>query len=134
MATPLDVSLVPKIKALIDKHGISATYTGEVAVAAYDPSTYDPETNIDYATTDTSTTVISTPPLAFESSDIDGTVVQVADTYVFIYDYTQFTPATDDKFVIVGQTWRVVNMEAFCTGELIAAWKLQLRKGATSAN
>lgn len=133
MATPLDISLVPKIKALIDKHGISATYTAESEATAYDPTSFDPDA-ASHATTTTDAIVISTPPLAYESTDIDGTVVQVADTYVFIYDYTTITPATDDLFVIAGETWRVVNTEAFYTGELIAAWKLQLRKGATSAN
>ena len=134
MATPLDLSLAPKIKALIDKHGIAATYRSEAEVAAYDPSTFDPEASPDHATSTSDTVVVSTPTLGYESADIDGTVVQIADTYVFIYDYTEFTPATDDSFIIVGQTWRVVNTEAFYTGELIAAWKLQLRKGALSAD
>ena len=134
MATPLDISLVPKIKALIDKHGISATYRAEAEVAAYDPSTFDPEASPDHATSTSDTVVVSTPTLAYLAADIDGTVVKVSDTYVFIYDYTGFTPTTDDLFIIVGQTWRVVETEAFYTGELIAAWKLQLRKGATSAD
>jgi hypothetical protein len=133
MATPLDISLVPKIKDLIDKHGISATYMSESEVAEYDPTLKDPD-NASHDTEVSDTIVVSTPPFAFDAADIDGTVVQVADAYVFIYDSEDFTPATDDSFIIAGQTWRVMNTEAFYTGELIAAWKLQLRKGAKRAD
>ena len=133
MATPLDISLVPKIKALIDKLGISSTYRSEAESAAYDPASFDPDT-ADHATSTVDTVIVSSPILAYESADIDGTVVQVSDAYVFIYDSEVFTPANNDLFVIVGKTWRVINTEAFYTGELIAAWKLQLRKGALSAD
>lgn len=133
MATPLDISLVPKIKALIDKLGISSTYRVEAEDAPYDPASFDPDT-ADHSTSTVDTVIVSTPILAYESADIDGTVIQVSDAYVFIYDSEVFTPAVDDSFIIAGQTWRVMNTEAFYTGELIAAWKLQLRKGALSAD
>ena len=124
--TPLDVSLTPKIIALIAKHGISATYSQVSASIEYDPSNLDEFTG-SHGITETDTTVISTPTLNYENQDIDGTNVRASDCYVFIKDY-EFIPANGDVFTIDSKDWKIVMTTKYSTGELTAAWKLQLRK------
>jgi hypothetical protein len=127
MATPLDGSLTPKIVALIAKHGVSATYSVVAAPTEYDPTALDEHTG-SYAITETDITVISTPTLNYENKDVDGDTILARDCYVFIKDYTEFTPATNDVFTIDSKDWKIVTTTSYSTGDLIAAWKLQLRK------
>ena len=126
MPTPLDISLVPKIVALITKVGISATYT-EVTKAVYDPSAMNEFTG-SYEATSEDFAVISTPTLNYENQEIDGDNILARDCYVFIKDYSTFTPKPSDVFTTSGKDWRIVMTTPYSTGDLTAAWKLQLRK------
>ena len=133
MATKYDVIFDAVAKNLIDKFGIAAQYIVLTDDAVYDPSTIDP----DAATHDQSsvaTNVTSSPALSYDREFIDGTTIQVGDNYVFIYSYDGLSPKTGDNFIIHGKTFSIKGIQPYYSGELVAAWKLQLRKGVTDAD
>ncbi len=134
MTTPLDIKLVPKISELIDKHGISAIYrVVSQPNGTYSPSSQDLD-NASITPNENDTTVISTPVFGYKISEISESIDIKRDGYIFIKDYTGFTPKTGDRFIIAGYTWAVVRAQPHSTGTLIAAWEIQLRKGANSAD
>jgi hypothetical protein len=133
MAEEFDILFDAVAKKLIDKFGIPAQYVELTDDAVYNPTTIDP----DAASHDQSsavTNVTSSPALNYEREFIDGTNIQVGDNYVFIYSYDGLTPKTGDNFIIHSKTFSIKGIQPYYSGELVAAWKLQLRKGVTDAD
>jgi len=133
MATQFDVIFDAVAKNLIDLFGIPAQYIVLTDDAVYDPSTIDVDT-ASHDQNSAAVNVTSSPTLSYQREFIDGTTIQVGDNYVFIYSYDGLSPKTGDDFIINGKTFSIKGIQPYYSGELVAAWKLQLRKGATDAN
>ncbi len=133
MAEEFDILFDEVAKKLIDKFGIPAQYLELTDDAVYDPSTIDPDAAT-HSQSSVTTNVTSSPALNYERQFIDGTNIQIGDSYVFIYSYDGLTPKTGDNFIIHSKTFSIKGVQPYYSGELVAAWKLQLRKGVTDAD
>ncbi len=121
MPTALDLELLPEVLALIAEVGIATAITEN-------DGTYDPATGATSGTP-TSHTVTATPPLDYDVKFIDGDVVRVGDTYLYVAGSgLGFTPKPGFSVVTGGRTWRVVAVRDLRSGEQTAAWELQLRR------
>lgn len=77
----------------------------------------------------TSTTVKVSPPEPYATRFVDGDLIKVGDTSVLLADYgSEITPNEGDKITIDSEDWTIVRVEKTYSGELVAAWGLQLRK------
>jgi hypothetical protein len=133
MAEEFDIKFAAVAVALIDKFGIPAQYIVLTDDAVYDPSTIDPNA-ASHDQTSAATNVTSSPALNYKREFIDGTTIQVGDNYVFIYSYDGLLPKTGDDFIIHSKTFSIKGVQPYYSGELVAAWKLQLRKGVTDGD
>lgn len=122
MATALDTTLGAAALSVIAKVGITATWTVPTS------STYSGATGTNAVTTTTHTVKIS-PPLEYEDSQIDGELVRVGDAAVFVAGSgLAFTPTPNQSVTISGQKWTVVRVSILRSGDLVAAYKAQLRR------
>ena len=135
MATQFDIIFDEVARNLIDLFGIPAQYIVLTDDAVYDPTSLsvDPDT-ASHGQSSAATNVTSSPALNYKREFIDGTTIQVGDTYVFIYSYDGLSPKTGDSFIIHSKTFSIEGVQPYYSGELVAAWKLQLRKGVTDAD
>ncbi len=121
--TRLDDRLVPKVKDLIDRLGKSATVTTE------DDKTYDSGTGKTANTGTTIHTIKISPPAPYNKNYDGASIVKVGDqrTFVAAKDLT-FTPEPGLLLKVDSDEWRMVSINTLRSGELIAAYEIQLRK------
>lgn len=124
MPTILDDALVPVALDLIDTLGQSATF--------YVPGTkeFDPETNeVTEEDVDEISRKIS-PPSPYDVKYIDGDIVRANDLQAYVAGSgLTFVPVLGMKVGLIdGTTWQIVRSEPLYSGELIAAYRLQMRK------
>jgi len=97
---------------------------------------YDPKTGKTYKSPEEKFTVNSSPPLGYKLSEIDDTNILHGDLFCFIgasdlkRDISSVDPdrLIQSKFEINGLDLRIINADPIYSGELISAFKLQLRK------
>ena len=110
-----------KVAGIITDKGKTVTYVSAVAV-------YSAATGATVETV-TSYSVKVTPPKRFENSVVDGELIQLGDAQVTLADYAKVvTPKSGDKITIDSEVWTVVAVGKVFSGELVATWKLQLRR------
>lgn len=121
MPTAFDNIFVPLAEQLVDNtFGFDATHRR--VTRSYDVTTgKNTVSNAD-------TTVKITPPAPFEQRRIDGTLIQLGDQQIIMSSASGVVPKTTDLFVIGGVIWQVVRIEPIVSGELTAAYSLQLRQ------
>lgn len=110
--------LAPK---LIGDFGSSATWksTSEAYSAATGKTTV---TETDYS-------IVISPPEPYNNRMIDGEVIQVGDAQCLLQGKgLAFTPAIADVVLHKTVRWKVVGLNPIYSGELIAAYEVQLRK------
>lgn len=118
--TVLDDKLVPKALELINKFGLSATYTTE-------RRTYDPATRKSVLVT-VEYTVKVTPPFGYDERLIVTEIIRADDSFILIAGSgLAFTPAMGDFILIKTVKWRVARSQPLYSGEQVAAYQLQLR-------
>lgn len=118
--TVLDDKLVPKALELINKFGLTATYTTE-------DKTYDTATRKSVLVT-TDFTVKVTPPFGYDERLITTEIIRADDSFILIAGSgLQFTPKMGDFVTIKGVKWRVARSQPLYSGEQVAAYQLQLR-------
>lgn len=124
MTTELDLKLVPKAKELLDRFGMTVTYT-EVDSGSYDPSTGQTSggSNTDHE-------IKIAPPFPVRADLVDGEVYQFGDQLTYLADdELEFEPtAGEDRVLIGGETLLVIGARPIRSGDDIAVWELQLRK------
>ncbi len=119
--TVLDDKLVPKARELIAKYGLTAT------AKQYESRTYDPETGMGAAGAESE--CIVSPPFPYSEFYVDQDLVQSGDSITFMAaQNAPFIPKVGMLLIIGTEEWRVVDVAAIRTGELIALWSLQMRK------
>ncbi len=124
MATPLDVSALATANRLLDKFGISAILTAK-PTNGFDPLTGE----VSSSSTPITIPKVS-PPLAYASSEIDGSNIIVGD-YKVIVARSDSVSSIDrgDRIEVNGRDGVVVNTNEVWSGEEIAIWILQCRTG-----
>lgn len=123
MTTALDKKIVPKVLALINRIGISATFS--VGTATMDESTGEGDPD----GAGTPTTVKSTPPLNYDRKLVDGVSIKNGDAQVFIAGSgLSFTPSNGMKVNISSIEWTVKSVGRISAGDDVAAYELQLRQ------
>lgn len=69
-----------------------------------------------------------TPPVGYDKEFIDGTSVLATDEYVLVAALNlTFTPEEGMMISVVGGTRRIESVKPHRSGELVAAYELQLR-------
>ena len=123
MATVLDVKLVLKTLALVEKYGTLAAFS------VLTPGTYNP------ATRETTATAIQpysrnvTPPTSFKTEFIDGTTVKAGDLWSLVAASGLAATPTIGSLVTINSVQYVIQgIETFMSGDQIAAYQLHLRK------
>lgn len=123
--TQFDDKFLPLAKRLVDKFGKVVTYEERP-----DPSSYDPTTGgVDETIALPTYSVKIAPPDQYKDFFIDGEIIEVGDTKTIIAAQgLEFTPTKGSAFFIDNTVWRIVNIGPLYSGELIAAYVLQLRQ------
>ena len=121
--TALDVSISPKVLAIIERLGKTAVFmnfTEEV----YDPTVGE---RIQGNATEYSLKVI--PPYEYALKYIDGDIVKVGDMQTGVpASGLEFTPRQGMKVTVDEIVWQIVRTNPIYSGERIALYMLQLRK------
>lgn len=79
--------------------------------------------------TETSNAVVISPPEPYNQSYIDGEVIKLGDAQALLQGKgLAFTPDIGDVVLHKSVRWRVVGLNPIYSGELIAAYEVQLRK------
>ena len=80
--------------------------------------------------TATAASVKITPPEPFTVGLIDGTLVEAGDmTTLVAAEGLNTAPHTNrDRLVFSGETWQIVGVEPIYSGDVAAAYRLQLRR------
>ena len=79
--------------------------------------------------------ITMSPPLRYKKMDIDGSTIQSHDMYVIIsgedWDvaYPSATPQANDSLIINSENFIVINPDLIYSGEQVAAYKIQVRRG-----
>lgn len=122
MSGELDARLRPKAKELILKYGKTVTFH------VPDSKTYDPETGQVTETGVQDKGVVVSPPRGFEASMVNADTVREGDRRFLMYakDAT-VTPVAGLEVTMDGERWTVVHVAELFSGELIAAWDVQVR-------
>lgn len=120
MPTAFDNIFVPLATQLVDQtFGFNATHRR--IVRSYDASTGKNSESV------TDTTVKITPPSPFTQRQINDTTILQGDQQVIMSSASGIVPNDNDKFVIGGNVWKVVAVNPIVSGELSAAYTVQLR-------
>jgi len=123
MATALDAELVPLALALVTEFGLNAEF--EVMLV----SQYDAESGGTIETGPVTRTKKVSPPSPFEQRFIDGVAIRQDDLEVYLPGSgLEFTPAVDMTVRIGRVAYRVVTVGPIHSGELVAVYRLQLRR------
>jgi len=119
--TTLDDKLIPKVYALINSYGKTASYE------VYAGESYDETTGKTTMGSKTAYSVKITPPEQ-EKTIVQGDTLPSGDCFCFMSAYgLSFSPAAGHRLVIYSKTWRVLSVFPIYTGESIALYKLLLR-------
>lgn len=121
--TVLDDKLVPKTLEIIKKFGKKLTFT-TLSTQAYDPDTGD-------VTEGGSQTFeqLCSPPAAYERRFVDGETVKDGDMRTLVpASGLPFTIKNGLKVEFDGTTWAIVSFSPLYSGDLRAAYRLQLRQ------
>lgn len=115
--TELDVRLVAKAEELILRFGRTVTYSSITRV-------YD-----EVSGTSTETVTDFTPKISplydFEEDFQSGDVIQRSKAKTILHNVALgFRPRRSDRFVVDGETWTVLVVHPYMSGEQIAAWEL----------
>lgn len=91
-------------------------------------SGYNPATGDATAGEDTETAVNCSPPYPYRDGEIDGTRIKTGDVRVILAraDWST-TPVVGDRFSVRGSIYGIVAVDVYSSGNLDAAWELQLR-------
>jgi hypothetical protein len=121
--TPFDLKLPSTAKRLVTRHGIAGVFS-KPSTPNYDPTTgrTDDSVALTYLVT-------MIPPYNYTVDRINGTTVLKTDlcTIIAALDLG-FVPTTNMLISAVNEVYRIISIETYRTGELIAAYELQLRK------
>lgn len=122
MTTPLDSKAPPKVLAAIQKYGINATFTVET-------KTFDATFNRATVSATTTYTKKVSPPARYSTSYSGGDMVKVGDASVILpASGLEFTPVENMNVTIGSETWHIVSVHPCRSGDLFAAYRLQLRR------
>lgn len=117
MTTVLDTKILPKVLAILEKYGRTVT----VVIKA---RTKDWSTGI-VSTTTATHTVKCSPPEPFNQRYVDGDLIRVGDMEtLFAAQDLPFTPALNMR---IDDKWTAIRVDPIYSGDLVAAWKVQLR-------
>jgi len=122
MVTEFDNEMVPEAQAILDEFGMDVILT-------YETGTYDAATGSVSTPAPTTETVKMSPPVPIEMKYVDGDVIKHGDVeaYLAAQDLVN-TPRNGMKVTIKGEVFQAVEASPLYSGELIAAWKLRLRR------
>jgi len=123
-----DDVFVPVATTLVDLFGVSATYTTTAEGA------------MDFATggitvTEVDVGVTATPPAAYQKEDMNDTIrthdlsSMVAGAQWRALKGTTVHPESGDKLTINSETYTIVSTSPLYSGEEVAVYTLQLRRG-----
>lgn len=121
--TKLDTTLPPRIRAIIARLGTTITfYYGGLGE-------YDHQTGDTIIAGKSAVDQKCTPPTPYSRRYIDGDLIQEGDMLTFVANDTlEFTPINGMRAELNSVSWFVVSVQAIYSGELVAAWELQLRR------
>ena len=77
-------------------------------------------------------TVTMSPPVPIDVRQLDGTVVEVGDSVIYVDQVALdavngLEPKPGGQVVIAGSTWTITKAQPYYSGSLIAAWAIFLR-------
>ena len=117
MTTVLDTKILPKVLAIIEKYGRTVN-------VAIDTQAKDWSTGI-VSTTTATNTVKCSPPEPFNQRYVDGDLVRTGDMEtLFAAQDLPFAPVVGMR---IDTKWTAVRVDPIYSGDLVAAWKVQLR-------
>jgi hypothetical protein len=121
MATDLDTKLIPKVLALVNNYGTTATFV-ELTTQTYDPTDGDvTEVGVNHNHK-------VTPPQPVHQFR-EGDVVRIGDCEINLpASGLGFTPDEGMRVVIGSETWRIVRFDPIYTGDLVALYRIFLRR------
>lgn len=129
--TVFDTKFRALAKNLIGKFGVTTGVYTSIGVGVMNDDTNSIEMQ-DSAQQN----LVMSPPVRFDRRDIDGTLITYDDFRVYIAApdfedaFTSSTfPKTSDILEINGITLSVIQPNPIYSGELVAAYRLQVRKG-----
>lgn len=120
MATPLDIRLVPRVKALILKYGPPAIFVNA-------SHSYTAETSTGTISASTNRTWNITPPEPSSEAFIQNDLITSSNlvTYIAAEDIP-FTPKPGMKMIFEGRTYSIESVDPIRTGILTALYQLIL--------
>jgi len=119
--TRLDDKMLPKVLSVINDFGKDIVYHA-VPFKKYDPATSTG------SGCEEDFTRKSSPPEPFEQKFIDGDTIQEGDLKTIVAGSgLPFVVEEGIRATFDGNNWRVVGVEPFYSGDLIAAFQLHLR-------
>ncbi len=120
-----DIKFRALAKRLIGDNGKLVQFNNNVA-------TYDPETDLTTFGADDFKSVKISPPARYTEDQITGEIVQQGDLRALVartdLEDAGFEIAKQMDVVIDSETWKIESFSPIYSGELIAAYVLQLRK------
>lgn len=121
MTTRLDTTLVPRVAEIVARFGVAAVLDARVPV-------------VDWSTGVTRTTavnvdIVATPPTPKRTRFDDGSVVRASalETIVAAQGLAT-TPAVGMSVTFGSDVYRIVEVAAYQTGDLVAAYELALER------
>lgn len=121
-ATVLDTKLRPKVVALLAKYGKDVTFTAK-------PGSYSHTTGAASAGASLGT-VRCTPPAGYAQRYVDGDVIRQGDVQLYLAGQgLTFTPEPGQRVTFDSTTYTVVAARPIYSGDLVAAWEVQARRG-----
>lgn len=118
--TRLDDTLVPTAARLIEKFGVTVTFTTHT-------NSYDEGTGLNTRGTSTVSQKV-TPRQPYGLGLVDGENIEIGDAKVYTPSGT-YTPIQGDTITwTAGDVWMIMDVMPLETGLLVAAYELQVRK------
>jgi hypothetical protein len=122
MTTVLDATLPAQVVSILATYGKDITFVIK-------SKTYDPATGLTTLGTPTNHVLKGSPPYPYSRKFVDGDTVRAEDCMTIIKgDGLAFTPVPGMQVTFDGQTWTSVSVRPYYSGELVAAWEVQLRR------
>lgn len=127
MTTVLDQKFPARVVKILAKHGMAVTWKVPVNETAH------PETGTVSKTGETEHSLKVAPLEGYDTRLVDGTLVQVGDMRTYIAGAPGFVPKPNQRVAVpasgsvAAKTWVVVACKPIRSGDLIAAWEVQLR-------
>ena len=135
MPTVFDATFRALAKKLVAKFGVS---TGIYTKITH--GTMNDNTNKVEGSTTNAQPLIMSPPVRYEQSEINGTTIKYDDFKIYITapDFEDVFGASvkvepEDILEVNGITLRIIEPNPIYSGEQVAVYKIQVRKGQESA-